>query len=660
MLSPLLALFTAASSILAHPHKRLDNGLALTPPMGWNSYNHYSCQPNQSIIESNAKALVDLGLADLGYYYVTTDCGWTLPERNLDGSLPWNETIFPDGLPAVGEYIHSLGLGFGVYSDSGVQMCMTGQPNQTGSLGYEERDAQMFASWEADLLKYDNCYSSAERGFPNVDYAPLVSPRPRMEIMRDAVAATGRDILYQICEWGVDFPSAWAPPLGNTWRITNDIVPQWRSIWRIMNQFPPSADYAGPGQWPDLDMMEVGNGFLTEPEEQTHFTLWAIAKSPLTIGCALNDTLTRISDSSLAILKNRDVIAVNQDSLGKAANLARRYTEEGLDVWSGPLSNEKLIVALVNWNNNTVQATLNLPDAGTQSAGTVKDLWNNKTASNVVTAYPATIPAHGTLLLELSDTTPAGVYSTDVYATVQEGRIVFENVYGLTNSDAYQLTINLEGDSEGQDIAISTSASTDSQMAKVDGSSATASIALEASNNTITLTTSASVSSIQVEAPNGKFYPSTSFTVSGTAKRVNCTPGLCSPVGSKIQNLTASGSARLSIPGSNIVGSARYLEITYINSDVALDTAWTNGTNSRNITVAVNGAEPVRLEVPLSGRSSELFSPMRGWGDPATLGVLVDGFGSGDGGEDEIVVSNFGGEDGDQPHGAHFVGLRVV
>lgn len=170
--------------------------------MGWNSYNHYNCQPNQSIMESNAKALVDLGLADLGYYYVTTDCGWTLPERRDDGSMPWNVTIFPDGLPAVGEYIHSLGLGFGVYSDSGIQMCMTGLPNQTGSLGFEQRDADMFADWGADLLKYDNCYSSVERGFPNVDYAPLTSPRARMEIMRDALNATGREMLFQVCEWG--------------------------------------------------------------------------------------------------------------------------------------------------------------------------------------------------------------------------------------------------------------------------------------------------------------------------------------------------------------------------------------------------------------------------------------------------------------------------
>ena len=143
-----LPTLAGAATVSSHRfQRRLDNGLALTPPMGWNSYNHYSCQPNESIIMSNAKALVDLGLTGLGYQYVTTDCGWTLPERNLDGTLPWNETIFPSGMPELGEYIHSLSLGFGVYSDSGVQMCMTGLPNQTGSLYHESVDASTFASW---------------------------------------------------------------------------------------------------------------------------------------------------------------------------------------------------------------------------------------------------------------------------------------------------------------------------------------------------------------------------------------------------------------------------------------------------------------------------------------------------------------------------------
>ena len=199
--------------------KRLDNGVILSPPMGWSSYNHYSCFPNQSIIESNAKALINFGLADLGYHYVTTGCGWTIPHRTKQDTLTWNATLFPDGFPALGDYIHGLGLGFGVYSDSGVQMCMVGLPNQTGSWDHEQVDADTFASWGADLLKYDNCYSSKARGFPNVDYAPVVHQAPRFRTMRDALAATGRNILYQICEW--------------------------RTIFRQVNQFVPSASFAG-------------------------------------------------------------------------------------------------------------------------------------------------------------------------------------------------------------------------------------------------------------------------------------------------------------------------------------------------------------------------------------------------------------------------------
>ncbi|KAK5163632.1 uncharacterized protein LTR77_010581 [Saxophila tyrrhenica] len=647
---PLLA--AAGLATASRPAKRLDNGLALTPPMGWNSY---------SIMQSNAKALKELGLADLGYYYVTTDCGWTLPHRAKDGTLTWNETIFPDGLPALGDYIHSLDLGFGVYSDAGVQMCMTGLPNQTGSLYHEQTDADTFASWNADLLKYDNCYSSKARGYPNVDYEPLHSPRPRYKTMLEALQDTGRKVLYQICDWGVDFPSAWAPQLGNTWRITNDIVPEWRTIWRQINQLPPSASYAGPGHWPDLDMLEVGNDIFTEPEEQTHFTLWALAKSPLTIGCALKDTFNAVSKSSLAILSNKDVIAINQDSLGKAVNLMRRYTDAGVDVWAGPLSGDRTVVALVNWNNQSISGQLHLSDAGVQSAGHVKDIWNDKTSSNVVTTYTGDVAAHGTLLLVLADTTPAGTYRTDQCGHSNGDRVTYSNVYGMTDSGEYTLTINFGKSNEDEKtVHVSTSASSEPQKIRTSTNAVSARISLKAgSANSITLKTSANVDSINVSHPEGKFYASTAFSVSGTASHHKCTPGLCAPVGSKIANLTAHGSASVTVPTDKRAGSSRYIELTYINNDVSLDSAWTNGTNTRNITVAVNGNAPHRLEVPLSGRSSELFSPMKGWGDPATLGMLVGGFG-GAGGRDEIVVSNAGGGDGVQPYGADFVGLRVV
>lgn len=151
---------------------------------------------------SNAQALVDLGLADLGYYHVTTDCGWTVPERTANGTLTWNATLFPNGFPAMGDLIHSLGLGFGVYSDGGIQMCDTPtNSNQSGSLYHETTDAETFAAWGADLLKYDNCYSSKNKGYPDADYDPTTSPSGRMATMSQALNATGRPILYQICEW---------------------------------------------------------------------------------------------------------------------------------------------------------------------------------------------------------------------------------------------------------------------------------------------------------------------------------------------------------------------------------------------------------------------------------------------------------------------------
>ena len=263
----------------------------------------------------------------------------------------------------------------------------------------------------------DNCFSEATTGYPNVDYTPPVSPAARYKNMTQAIKGTGRDILLAICEWGVDFPSAWAPALGNTWRITNDIIPAWRTIYRQINQFVPSASFARPGQWPDLDMLEVGNNVFTIVEEQTHFSLWAIAKSPLIIGAALKDAYTSIAPSSLAVLSNKYAIRYNQDSLGEAANLTRRYTQAGLDVWAGPLSDGKTVAALVNWNDAAVTADLDFPDFGIQGAGSLYDVWNNVSITNAKTSYSSTIPAHGTTLVELSNTVIAGTYPASLFAS---------------------------------------------------------------------------------------------------------------------------------------------------------------------------------------------------------------------------------------------------
>ena len=205
--------------------------------------------------------------------------------------------------------------------------------------------------------------------------------------------------------------------MGNTWRITNDIIPAWRTIYRIVNQAAPQTSFAGPGRWPDLDMLYVGNRVFTIPEEQTHFTLWSILKSPLMIGAALKDTKTSINSDSLAILKNARVLSYNQDSLGVSASLSRRYTQEGLDVWAGPLSNGRTVVALVNWNGQARNAQINFPDFGVQSAASLYDVWAQVSKSNVKTSYAASIAAHGTVLLELGGTSPAGTYAASLFAS---------------------------------------------------------------------------------------------------------------------------------------------------------------------------------------------------------------------------------------------------
>ncbi|PYI11963.1 putative alpha-galactosidase D [Aspergillus sclerotiicarbonarius CBS 121057] len=650
------AVGSAVSSATLMP--RLDNGLALTPQMGWNTYNHYSCSPNESIVHSNAQALVDLGLSSLGYRYVTTDCGWTVADRLPDGSLTWNDTLFPQGFPAMGEYLHDLGLLFGVYQDSGILLCGS-PPNETGSLYHEAQDAETFASWNIDSLKYDNCYSDAATDYPNVNYAPSTSPEPRFANMSHALLQQNKTILFQICEWGISFPAHWAPSIGHSWRIGNDIIPDWRTIFRIINQAAPQTDFAGPGQWPDLDMLEVGNNVFSLSEEETHFSLWAILKSPLIIGAALKDELTAINDASLGVLKQTDVIAYNQDSLGKSASLHRRWTEGGYEVWSGPLSNDRTVAAVINWHNESRDLTLDLPDIGLQHAGTVKNIWGESTAQDVRTSYTATVAGHGTMLLELQNTTEAGVYSTAKFGNLSGQTTTFGQIYAVTTSSNYTLTIYFsETSSSTAKITIGSSASNSTIATQVPASSASisAKIPLTAgSSNTITLDTSLSIDAIHITAPNGTYYPCTNFTLAGSSTLTTCGTGYCQPVGSKIGYISPSGTAQTTV--SVTTSGSKYLEIDYINNEIAFDSSWGWGSNSRNLTVTVNDEDPVRIEVPLSGRHSELFGPGLGWWDTATLGLLTTGWKEG---SNEVVIGNVGGDEGFQSYGADFVGVRVL
>ncbi|KAB8296428.1 hypothetical protein EYC80_009172 [Monilinia laxa] len=653
LLFPLLPQLTTAHSQDLQP--RIDNGLAITPPMGWNSYNHYACSPNETIIHSNAQALVSLGLSALGYHYVTVDCGWTLPNRTSAGTLTWNPARFPSGYPALGEFIHGLGLGFGVYSDAGVQMCMVGNPAQVGSLFHELTDAQTFASWGADLLKYDNCYSDGATGYPNTNYNPSTSPSLRYQNMTDALATLSKPILFQICDWGVDFPSAWAPAMGNSWRITNDIIPNYSTISRILNQAVPQTSFAGPGRWLDLDMLEVGNNVFTIPEEQTHFSLWATLKSPLFIGAALKDSLTSIGSASLAILSNKDVISYNQDSLGVSASFRRRWTTDGYEVWAGPLSGNRTVVALINLQNSARTLTLDLPDVGLQKASSLKNIWASTTTANVLTSYSAAVGAHGTILLELGGTTVAGTYAASD-AVTSGSTITYSKIYAQTSSSNYTATLHFSTSSTS-----STTFTVSSKTYTLPAGSKSLTISplsfIASSTNTLAITSSSTLlpSSLTIALPPSTFYTSSDMSISGTAKHVTCSTNYCIPSGSKIGYLAPSGSASITVNSpstSTNTSSTKYLSVYFCNNDIAFSSAWTTGTNTRNLTISVNGVV-TRAELPLSGKSSEMSGTL-GWQDTGIFGLLTSGWKVG---SNVLTFSNAAG--GQVDYAADLVGVDV-
>ncbi|KAL4902715.1 alpha-galactosidase D [Aspergillus multicolor] len=635
----LISFFLVSTALAARssPLKpRLDDGPALTPQMGWNTYNQYNCYPNESIVRENAQALLDTGLADLGYKYVTIDCGWGVDERLPDGTLTWNPDTFPSGFPAIGEWLHSQGLLFGVYGDSGILLCGS-PPNSTGNLYYEDIDARTFADWGADSLKYDNCYSDAATNYPNVNYAPSTSPEPRFTNMSFYLQSFDRPILFQVCEWGIDFPALWAPAIGHSWRIGNDITPHWRSIFRTLNQAVPQTDFAGPGQWPDLDMLLVGlDGVLTVPEEQTHFSLWGILKSPLTIGAKFEG----MRAESLEILGNEDVISYNQDALGVSAALKRRYTDQGYEVWAGPLEGGRVVAAVINWRGEDREITLDLPDVGVQYAGTLKNVWAGESVERVQTSYSAAVKAHGVLLVELGDVVDAGVYPGDIFAVTDGDKTTFSDIYAITSSPNHSLNITLSEPATGAtNISITTSSSKTPISVSIPAGSLTISAKISliaSSNNTITFHSAPTISSLTLTPPKPTYYTGTSdFSLSAPANTYTCPDGFCLPAGSKIVDLSTSSSASAQINSSS--SGTKYLEIDYINNEVAFDSAWNWGSNSRNLTISVNGDEPVRLEVPLSGRHSELFGPGLGWWDSGRLGVLTGGWSEG---ANEVVLGN--------------------
>jgi len=328
-----LAQIPAALAEPMHFFARPDNGLAVTPPMGWNSWNHFACNVSSSLIESEADAMVASGMKAAGYRYVVIDDCWQVG-RDANGNILADPQRFPQGIKAVADYVHGKGLKFGIYSDVGDHTCQM----RPGSRGHEYQDALQYARWGVDYLKYDWCNKGG------------LDARSAYATMSDALRATGRPIVFSICNWGEEQPWLWgAQAGGNLWRTTQDIWDAWSGrrdfalgVLDILDLQADLGAYAKPGHWNDPDMLEIGNGGMTDAQYRAQFSLWAILAAPLIAG---ND-LRQMSAATRATLTNREVIAVDQDALGIEG---RRVWKDGdAEIWVRPLTGGRQAIVLLN------------------------------------------------------------------------------------------------------------------------------------------------------------------------------------------------------------------------------------------------------------------------------------------------------------------------
>jgi alpha-galactosidase len=367
------------------------SALAATPPMGWSTWNHYAHAISDKLIREQADAMVASGMKDAGYVYVHIDGGWE-GQRDANGVLHPLPT-FPD-MKALGDYIHSKGLKFGLYSGPGPVTCAGAE----ASYGHEEQDAQMFASWGVDYLKYDLCsyriIMQQESGGDVMKAEAMM--RAAYEKMHQAILKTGRPMVFSMCQYGLGEVWTWGPQVGgNMWRTSNDINDTYERMMSIADRQARLAKYAGPGHWNDPDFLEVGNGGMNYEEQKTHFSMWALMAAPLMAG---ND-LARMSEETKSILLNREVIAVDQDALGRAGD--RVWQEGPLEVWAKPLSGGDVAVGLVNQTTSPTHVTMNLADVGINGEAQAQDLWEHKDLGVVRGSYTAEVPGHGIVMLRL-------------------------------------------------------------------------------------------------------------------------------------------------------------------------------------------------------------------------------------------------------------------
>jgi len=348
--------------------------------MGWNSWNHFGGAVDDKIVREIADAMVSNGMAAAGYLYINIDDTWE-GKRDAEGKIQSNGK-FPD-MKALADYVHSKGLKIGIYSSPGPVTC----GGYLGSYGHEEQDAKTFAKWGIDYLKYDWC--SAGRIYPDSAF------QPAYQKMGKALQNSGRSIVYSLCQYGGGDVWLWGQKVGgNLWRTTGDIADNWESMSEIGFNQSRLAPYAGPGHWNDPDMLEVGNGGMTQTEYKTHFSLWCLLASPLMAG---ND-LRKMSPETLEILTNREAIAINQDALGKQGQ--RVIARDGIELWTKPLQDGSLAIGVFNRNKEEKTGQFTWSEIGLAARPkAVLDLWVHKDLEPSKDAWSGPIPGHGVMLL---------------------------------------------------------------------------------------------------------------------------------------------------------------------------------------------------------------------------------------------------------------------
>ncbi|MCB0450951.1 MAG: glycoside hydrolase family 27 protein [Confluentibacter sp.] len=366
--------------------------LAQTPPMGWNSWNSFQCEfINETVIKEMADAMVENGLKDAGYEYIVIDDCWQIG-RDKNGYIIVDKDKFPSGIKSLADYVHSKGLKFGIYTDAGTKTC-AGRP---GSKGFDLQDAEMYAKWGVDYLKYDWCFTEGQDA--KVSY----------KLMRDALYKAGRPIVFSMCEWGENKPWEWAEDLGHLWRTTLDIDMKGRfdgDIWdnhlgwtNIVDMQVGLEKYAGPGHWNDPDMLVVGNNDMPLNEARAHFSMWCMLAAPLMAGNDLREMTYNAQD----ILTNAELIAINQDSLGKQGF---KIEDQGnFEIWQKPLSNNEIAICLFNRDTKAKKYLLNwsnLKIKGFNDSYKLKDLWKNKIIGTTNDVITIEIPSRDVIVFKL-------------------------------------------------------------------------------------------------------------------------------------------------------------------------------------------------------------------------------------------------------------------